>query len=373
VKVGHVEIRVREYADGRFGFDDYSLGRRRRIRLLAKQKAESRALDLAVLLANGRDDLLGIDRAELAEFRRWGAAATSSRSLSWICSEFLHIKRAKSSRHVQSLERDLRLFESFIGATRPIAAIAAPELQRFLDSRQAGERRKFNLRSAIVSLFRWCRRMSYLDDRTTEAEKLEPIECGPGKVNVLLPCEMRILLENVRPEFLPWLAIAAFAGIRSEEIVPDPKSKKSPLLWSDFDWKHRIAIVRAETAKTGEEREVPLSTNLVQWLSPWRFAVGPVCTIEQPSKRETARLGKFIGGWKHNALRDSFCSYRARITRNVPQVSYEMGNSIAMVKRSYHRRQPVRSAREYFNIRPAHDVDLIRFPNATRKTFEVAG
>src|SRR4030095_8839588 len=220
-----------------------------------------------------------------------------------------------------------------------------------------------NLRVAVISLFRWARRMSYLPDRTTEAEKVEPIELVPGQPNIISPEQMRTLWANVRAEYLPWLCVAAFAGVRSEEIAPDHKSKKSPLMWEDFDWKHKVIIVRAETAKTKHEREVPLLPNLAKWLAPWRNAKGPVigdCT-RQPNDRETARLGALIGGWKHNCLRDSFCSYRARITQNVPQVSYEMGNSIAMVKRSYHRRQPIRAARQWFNIRPVKDSKVVAF------------
>jgi integrase len=360
MKLGHIEIRVRQYGDGRWGFDDYSQGERKMVRLLSKQKAQARATDLAVLLANGRHDLMQIDASELAEFRKWKAGCNSTVSVAEACKAFLAIKQTKSSRHVRSLRNDLALFEEFMGATRPLGDILAPEIQRFLDSRQAGERRKFNLRVAVVSLFRWARRMSYLPDRTTEAEKVEPIQKLPGKANVLTPDQMRTLLDNVRPQFFPWLCVAAFSGIRSEEIAPDPKSKKSPLKWEDFDWRHRVIIVRAETSKTKEEREVPIPPNLAEWLAPYRNAKGPVIGgAAQPSKAETARLGQFIGGWKHNALRDSFCSYRTRITQNVPQTSYEMGNSISMVKRSYHRRQPIRAARQWFNIRPVKDAKVV--------------
>jgi integrase len=365
MKIGHVEVKVQRYADGRWGFDDYSQGPRKMVRLWSKHKAEARAADIAVLTANSRGDLLQIDPAELAEFRRWKAASTESPALADACSEFIELKDKKSSRHRESVARDLRLFEEFIGAGRAMATITALDIQRFLSSRDVGDRRKFNLRVTVISLFRWARRMSYLPDRTTEAEKVEPIELEPGQVNVISPDQMRTLLANVRPEYLPWLCIAAFAGIRSEEIAPDPKSKKSPLMWEDFDWKHKVIIVRAETAKTKHEREVPILPNLAKWLAPWRAAKGPVIgAAAQPSKRETARLGQTIGGWKHNALRDSFCSYRARMTQNVPQVSYEMGNSIGMVKRSYHRRQPIRAARLWFNIAPAKDSKVIAFTRA---------
>ena len=197
--------------------------------------------------------------------------------------------------------------------------------------------------------------------RTTEAEKVEPIQKLPGEANVLTPAQMQTLLDNVREEYLPWLVIGGFAGIRSEEIAPDYTSKKSGLMWEDFDWQHQVIIVRSATSKTREEREVPISENLAQWLAPYRNATGPVCP-HRPSNYETGRLGTFIGGWKHNALRDSFCSYRARITQNVPQVSYEMGNSIAMVKKSYHRRQPIQTAQEWFDLRPpVTDSNVIAF------------
>jgi hypothetical protein len=78
MKVGHIHIKVRQYSDGRWGFDDYSQGKRHMVRLDSKQKAESRATDLAVLLANGRGDLLQIDQSELAEIKRWKAASSVS-------------------------------------------------------------------------------------------------------------------------------------------------------------------------------------------------------------------------------------------------------------------------------------------------------
>jgi integrase len=363
MKIGHVEIEVQQYGDGRWGFDDYSAGPRKMVRLWNKQKAEQRATDVAVLLTNGRSDLLQIDAAELAEFRQWKSACNSSPSFADARSEFIELKSRRSSRHVISLERDLKLFEAFIGATIPIGTVTALDIQRFLSSRDVSERRKFNLRAEMIALFRWARRMSYLPDRTTEAEKVEPIEKLPGKPNVLSPDQLRVMLDNVLEAYLPWLAIGAFAGIRTEEIAPDRKSKKSPLMWEDFDWRHKVIIIREETSKTKHEREVPILPNLLQWLGPYRNCKGPVMgdCPRQPNDRETARLGKLIGGWKHNCLRDSFCSYRARMTQNVPQVSYEMGNSIAMVKRSYHRRQPIRTARIWFNIRPVKSANVLPF------------
>jgi hypothetical protein len=67
-------IQVKRYADGRWGFDNYSSGKQKRIRCISKQKAETRALDLGVLLANGRHDLLQIDPARLQRLLELEAA-----------------------------------------------------------------------------------------------------------------------------------------------------------------------------------------------------------------------------------------------------------------------------------------------------------
>lgn len=349
-------IQIQQYADGRWGFDDYSSGERRMVRCKTKAKAQAKATDIDVLQANGRVDLLQSNHSEWQEFLAWKATSKVSPTLADVLDEFITLKTGKSTRYHRSLKGDLQLFTDFIGPTRPLGEIMALDIQRFINSRNVGQRRQLNLRNAIISLFRWAKRMSFLNpERITEAEKVEPIEKVPGQPNVLSPDQMRTLLDNVRPEYLPWLCVAAFGGIRSEEIAPDHDTKKSPLRWEDFDWEHNVIIVRAATAKTKDEREVPILPNLAQWLAPYRSAKGRVCAL-RPSNYETARLGTFIGGWKHNALRDSFCSYRARITQNVPQVSYEMGNSIAMVKRSYHRRQSIQQAEAYFNILPSTNV-----------------
>jgi hypothetical protein len=62
MKLRHVEIKVRKYADGRWGYDDYSSGQRKMVRLWNKQKAEARATDILVERANKhtRPDLIEV-------------------------------------------------------------------------------------------------------------------------------------------------------------------------------------------------------------------------------------------------------------------------------------------------------------------------
>jgi len=152
--------------------------------------------------------------------------------------------------------------------------------------------------------------------------------------------------------------IGAFAGIRAEEIRPDAKSKKSPLLWEDFDWDAEVIRVRKGTSKVKRKRNVPLLPALVEFLRPWHNATGPV--MLKGNKKEKLRLGKLIGGWKHNCLRDSFASYRTAITGSEAQTALEMGNSVSMVQRSYNDAQDKSVADAWFGIRP--DGKVIPFP-----------
>jgi hypothetical protein len=60
MRIGFVQIKVRKYADGRWGFDDYTSGKRRAVRWRSKQKAEAYARDIGLLLTNGRPAFLDV-------------------------------------------------------------------------------------------------------------------------------------------------------------------------------------------------------------------------------------------------------------------------------------------------------------------------
>ena len=51
--------------------------------------------------------------------------------------------------------------------------------------------------------------------------------------------------------------------------------------------------------------------------------------------KELAEVCQIEGGWRRNALRHSFCSYRLAQTQNIQQTSIEAGNSPNVLKRNY--------------------------------------
>ena len=61
---------------------------------------------------------------------------------------------------------------------------------------------------------------------------------------------------------------------------------------------------------------------------------------------------KIPGGWRQNALRHSFISYRVSMTGDVARTSLEAGNSPKMIFRHYREIVDEEAAKAWFSITP---------------------
>ena len=86
--------------------------------------------------------------------------------------KFLAAKSNRSAAYMDKLNADMRLFLSHFGADRSIDRVRSDEIEDFLDSKKAASRRRNNLRSEVITLFRYAQiRIRALHrDRKTEAE-----------------------------------------------------------------------------------------------------------------------------------------------------------------------------------------------------------
>ena len=64
-------------------------------------------------------------------------------------------KSDQSPAYMDKLNADMRLFQAHFAANRPIDRIRSDEIEDFLDSKKAASRRRNNLRSEIITLFRY--------------------------------------------------------------------------------------------------------------------------------------------------------------------------------------------------------------------------
>src|SRR5262249_47110126 len=187
----------------------------------------------------------------------------------------------------------------------------------WLDARKLKPQSYMNFRRVVHLLFKFAIARGYAAEPNpvigVQSEKVRGRD-----VAIFKPEEMSRLLAVASAEFLPALAVAAFAGLRSAEI--------ERLQWSDIDLSGRHIIVGASRAKTATRRIVPIFENLLEWLTPysgregnvWRGGHDAFYEAQQDTAAATeiqANPEKGIAyvkpvKWKSNALRHSYASYR---------------------------------------------------------------
>jgi integrase len=238
----------------------------------------------------------------------------------------------------------------------PLSNIQPEDLRTYLNAKRVGLVSKDNRRRLLVTLFNFAKAQGWLRAKEeTAADALGTYKIKRKEVEIYTPAEMSKLLGVADVDFIPYLALIAFGGVRREEL--------RRLMWQSIDFDRNVIIVPAAIAKTGRKRKIVMSENLLAWLAPYRVKSGPIFKIHP--QRQIKKVVKASGvKWKRNALRHSFGSYRMEQTKNEGQVALEMGNSPQVVKDHYFEIVDERAAKEYWSIKP--------LPKGDRKIVAIA-
>jgi integrase len=270
----------------------------------------------------------------------------------------LERKKKKSARHYKTLKSRLgRFAKDFVC---DIGAITTPQIQTWLDKQNfESEVTYHNYWSSINQLFRYATRQKHCMNNV--ADDVERVDIEHGEVGIYTPEEITKLLAAATPDFLPCMAIGAFAGIRSCEI--------ERLDWSCVNWEAKEIFLEKKITKTKYSRAVPMHDNLIAWLADYRDAKGKVWKgLHDEYYERQAEIAKAAKiEWVHNGLRHSYGTYRCRVLNgNVTQVSNEMGNSKAVVENHYKRLVPANDATLYFAVLPSRPDNVVAM-GATKK------
>jgi len=172
-------------------------------------------------------------------------------------------------------------------------------------------------------------------------------------VEIFTPSQLTALLKNASSELAPCFALAAFSGLRAEEILR--------LDWADVERRPGFIEVAAHKAKTAARRIVPISDNLARWLA---IAPRNAERVWRHSKawffeamRNAASDAKIK--WKQNALRHSFISYRLAEIHDVNRVALEAGTSPQMIFRHYRELATPEQAATWFVIAPEATPNVV--------------
>ncbi len=210
---------------------------------------------------------------------------------------------------------------------RDAASISTDEIEHWLRHRYSHPTSRNNARKAVVNLFNFAVHKKYVPSNPAAAIKKAKVTSG--EIGILKPFQVISLLHNSSPAILPYFAIAAFAGIRPEEL--------QKMEWSDVRWKQGIIRVRAEISKVGASRNVQIERNLAEWLEEYRNKDGMICPPNWRKLFRQTRIDAGVEEWPADCLRHSFGTYWLEKNRNAPALALEMGNSVEVIMRHYYK------------------------------------
>lgn len=339
VKAGNLTARLWLASDGRWKWHTYRSGRRAMFSAKDLHKARQRAKEQLVAMRDGKAALADLSASELSEFVAWRAARIESPLVADAVTKYLAHLASRRVQETRTIKADL---DKFAAAHRcKMSDVTVDNVTAYLEQLGVGPRRYNNVRTTLVSLFRWARTAGLIPDGMTAAERTHTKVLPKAAVAIYTPKQFRDLLAAAPKEWRLGLAIGGLAGLRSEEI--------SGLRWEDIKLGRKLIEVRAEICKTGKRRLVPIVPALVKIIK-----VGEPCAHNMVTPREridnvAKRIRRAGGLWVKNGLRHSFGSYRTAAVKSVGQVALEMGNSEAMVRKHYLEIVDAKAARQWFD------------------------
>lgn len=267
-----------------------------------------------------------------------------------LAAEFLDSRRVQgvSDRYLNLSEYTLRsLCDEFRNST--LDDLEASALDRWMEGRtHLANRSRNTYRVVLVCFGNFLKKRGYLPaDRPTVFQGMCAWRDEIKPVTVFTPDEMRAMLNRAEEFVLPYIALGAFAGLRSAEI-------------GRLDWKHirfdrGFIECEASMTKTRQRRLVPICDTLRAWLQPLAPASGKIVLHAAIAEAAMSMARKAGVKWKKNALRHSYISYRLALMPDTARVALECGNSPNIIFKHYRELVAPEQAQEWFNILPTGD------------------
>ncbi|MCX6922888.1 MAG: hypothetical protein NT154_06710 [Verrucomicrobia bacterium] len=246
----------------------------------------------------------------------------------------------------------------------PLHALSAHEITTWLDTIKGGLRTRKNYRDSVRELVRYAQAKGQLSRTWDEMAHVEDAAVPPVEVEIYTADQIqRFLAARQRIEdrgrtngsLIPFMSLAAFAGIRHEEM--NQRGDTKPVLdWSCIDLDAGFIRIRALVGKTKRLRIIHMHPNLIEWLRPYAKPSGPICELSQTAGA-LDRAKKLAGlpskrGELTNSLRSTFISCRLAETNDIGLVAREAGNSPQVIQRNDLELATPRQAAAHFAITP---------------------
>lgn len=323
------------------------------LELAAKDYADAWAV------LGGKSSLLEAAR----EFARRHMHELPSKLLPDAVNEMLEIKK-----HDGTSDAYQKVLKVYLGRLKEkfrcqLGTVTTGQLSEYFRELKVSPRSKNNARATVGAFFKFCKERGLLPRDHEGVSLVQKFKEKPTDITIYSPWEITQFLRFARTELVPFVAIGAFAGLRTAEI--------ERLDWTEVHMKDRFIEIKASKSKTASRRIVPISNNLTKWLKLHMQEHGRVLPFENMAKQigwlvedTNAGLKKVAEEagkdpektrpvkWKKNALRHSYISYRVAEIQDVAKVALEAGNSPQMIFQHYRELVQPKEAKAWFAIEP---------------------
>ena len=282
-------------------------------------------------------------------------ATERSSNIQDMVQEYLEHKegRGRSKRHTQDLRSRLSRFgDAFPSAMA--SEVTSKQVDHWLSSMALAPQTLNNFRTVLNGMFNFGVKRGYLSTNPIAGvERHTVVEEAPS---ILTPLELKELLGACDPRIIPFVAIGAFAGLRSAEI--------SLLDWSEVRLDKGTIEVTSKKAKSRQRRFVKICDALAEWLQPHVKESGPVAPPNLRKLREAAWKSVFPDRKQDNDLRHSYASYHLVLHESAPMTALQLGHGdTTMLFKHYAERILDQSeAVAYFAIKPSKAKNVITIP-----------
>lgn len=234
-----------------------------------------------------------------------------------------------------------------------IVSLTSEDVRGFFERLKLSPRSFNNFLNALRTFFRFAQDRGWLAKEVDLLAGLKPRKEKRSPVEILSPDEATSLMQHAPCEIAPCLALGAFAGLRSEEILR--------LEWADVTRRPGFIEVAAHKSKTATRRLVPIKDNLARWLAVSHHRHGLVWSNTKAMffKIRLVVAAKAGITWRQNCLRHSWASFRLAETQDINRVALEAGNSPQMIFRHYRELATPEQATTWFSIVPEEPENVV--------------
>ena len=238
-------------------------------------------------------------------------------TVSALVDEFIANRKAKgkSAAYLRDLRARLARFKASMAGTI-VADLTTRDIDHWIQSLNVGPQTQNNFRAVLSAAWTFALRQGYTTANIVKwVDKSQVVRDHVATFSV---AQLGRLLVAAPLEYLPVLAIGAFAGLRPEEI--------NKLRWEDVDFHERTIRVNASTAKTRKKRFAEIADNLLAWLQPYAGRTGRVAPPNLRKLRRTTMMAVKIEKWPQDVLRHSFASAHYAFHRNPAHTALLLGH-----------------------------------------------